>query len=89
MSSTTSTSRGSKLSRSIQFFREASYDEARVAHILVNEIMAERTRRQGDKEAKTPAPRAVRARKPKVAVAAAKPLDPASDFPASESLASA
>jgi hypothetical protein len=83
-----SVSRGSKLSRAIQFFREASYDEARVAHILVNEIMSERTRRESDKSAKTPAPK----RTPKPKPAATKPaqaLDPAADFPANESLASA
>ena len=35
-------SRGSKLSRALQYFREADPDEARVAHVLVNEIMAKR-----------------------------------------------
>jgi hypothetical protein len=81
--STTRTSRGSKLSRSIQFFREADYDEARVAHVLVNEIMSARK----PDVAKHAAPKAIRAKKPKVTVA--KPLDPAADFPANESLASA
>ena len=80
-----STTRGSKLSRSIQFFREASYDEARVAHILVNEIMAERK----PATAKTPAPRRTPKPKPVKTTAATKPLDPAADFPANESLASA
>lgn len=36
------TSRGSRLSRAVSFFREAPYDEARVAFVLVQETMAER-----------------------------------------------
>ena len=77
-------SRGSKLSRAIAFFREASYDEARVAFILVQEVMAART----PVVAKTPAPK--RTPKPKpAATKSATALDPAADFPANESLASA
>lgn len=37
-------SRGSRISRVLEFFREGDADEARVAHVLVNEIMAKRVK---------------------------------------------
>lgn len=73
----------SRLSRAIAFFEEAPYREARVAFILVKEVMDGRAK-HASATAKTPAPVQSKQKAPKPPAAAAdvkKPLDPAADFP--------
>ena len=53
-------SRGSALSRAIEFFRTANLDEARVAFQLASEVMDERLT-----VAATPEPAAAKVRKPR------------------------
>lgn len=51
--------RRSALSRAVDFFRNGNLDEARVAHTLVNEVMAKRMAQV----AQTPGPKTVGAKR--------------------------
>jgi len=64
MSTTSTGTRGSKLSRAVSFFREAPHDEARVAFQLVQEAMHARAH-EGKAARSSPTPTRSRASRAK------------------------
>ena len=81
-----SSSKGSRISRAIGFFREAPFDEARAGFIIVREIMEKRMRAprgEGSLAARRPTALA----KPKPAAAAAAPAPAPKPKPAPEEAA--